>query len=187
MKKEILTKGIVLPLIIGIVLAVVFFVFLSNSDMLNLVSEGTQFAYHDAIGADAKPVDVDRLSKCKPNDSLGAITFGDDNIVVRYNADYSNTINALSFVDGVEFGYGVSYLEANEDAARALKKARNCTYDGTFGKHKYSYVEAREYDSRYLALMDAPSINSGIAILYRPIVDYGLTSGYTVLVFEEVA
>lgn len=187
MKKEILTKGVLLPLIIGIVLAVVFFVFLSNTNALKPVSDGTVFAYRDEIGADSAIVEVDKLSSCKANDCIGSFNASGEDIIVRYNADYSNMMNALSFVDGVEFGNGVAYLKANESVADSMKNAKKCIYSGTFGTHTYVYSQTKEYDSEHLALMDAQSISSGVIVLYQPVEKYGLTSSFNAVIFEEVA
>lgn len=187
MKKEILQKGIILPLIIGIVLAIVFSVFLLNSNLFGVVSDGTVVAYHDNSNANGDIVKVDSIKYCKANDVLGNFTFGSEELLVRYNADYANTISCVSFVDGAEIGSGVSYFTINQDDAKALKSAKRIGYEGTFGKSEYTYSTTKTYASLFAAKNDLTQIDKGLVFLYQAQSGNGLTSDYTALIFEEVA
>lgn len=185
MKKEILQKGVVLPLIIGFALAVAFFIFLHETDLIKPISDGAQVAYHDQLGADSVAVKRDKISEYSTNDCIGTITAGED-YLVRYNADYSNMISSFSFVDGQEFGKGVTYLCANSTLADAVKKTKFCTYDGPFGRHSYQYRESKEYYGVYSAIEDKQDYPLGLVVIYQPKQGNGISSTYKALIFEEV-
>lgn len=187
MKEKILKKGVLLPLIIGIVLAIAFSVFLQSTDIFKPVSDGVVLAYHDDIGADADVVERDRLGDYKPNDVLGSITADDESIVVRYKADYANTASSLSLENGVEFGKGVCYVEANYSIVDKLLNADKLVYSGAFGEHKYRYVDTKEYPSKQALYNAENDVNKGMVFIYRTVTGYGLSSNYTALIFEEVA
>ncbi len=186
MKEKILKKGVILPLVIGIVLAVAFSIFLHNTTLFQPVSDGTVMAYHDEIGADADIVEKDRISDYSANDCIGSISAGDEVFVVRYNADYANSASSLSFIGGTEIGKGISYLQTNSYDIDKLTKVKHMDYSGAFGEHKYAYSYSKEYPSKQALLSDNTDINKGIILVYQSVEGYGLSSSYTALAYEEV-
>lgn len=190
MKKDILKKGIVLPLIIGIVLSVAFFIFLRSTATFYPLEKGTAIANHDAVSVESNMVDKADLSACKANDNIGTITVGDESYVVRYNCDYSNMISSISFVDGVAFGDGVAYLETTSKIAERVLNSGDVTYNGTFGEHNYTYIASKEYDGKYKLISEASNLmdeNNGFILIYQAKENGGLSSKYTALIYEEVA
>lgn len=185
MKKEILKKGIILPLIIGIVLSIAFFLFLSNADVFNPISDGAVLAYHDEIGADSTVDSKDRLTDYSVNDAIGTITSGED-YLVRYNADYANMISSLSYIDGAKFGSGITYLSANSTIASKLADVKFCTYDGPYGRHSYQYRETKKYKGEYSAISDDLDYSNALVVIYQARDKYGISSQYSAMIFEEV-
>lgn len=185
MKKDILQKGIILPLIIGVILAFAFFIFLRDTTAFQPVAEKTQIAFHDDKSVDNEMVVRDDLKLCRENDNIGSIIAGDDSFIVRYNADYSNMINSVSFVDGAAFGDGVSYLEITSDIVDKIMSAEILSYSGTFGEHRYMYAGSKNYSGKYAVTADLPEINKGIVFIYQAKDNGGLSSKYTALFFEE--
>lgn len=200
MKKDILQKGIILPLIIGIVLAVAFFIFLRGTNVFQPLADNTIVAYHDDVNASAEMVSVDNINKCKINDnigtlsavdnSIGTLTSADDSYMVRYKADFANMISSVSFVDGVAFGDGVAFLEVTSEIGERIVSFGDVTYNGTFGEHKYTYVASKEYDGKYKLMSEASNLmdeNNGFILIYQEKENGGLSSKYVALVYEEVA
>lgn len=187
MKEKILKKGVLLPLIIGIVLAVAFSVFLHNTTIFQPFSDDTVLAYHDKLDASNDLVEKDKISDYSANDYMGAIYANDDTFVVRYMADYANSANAICFISGVELGKGVSYLQVNYSDVDKLMKADNLVVSNADNEYKYSYAYSKKYPSKQALLSDNVDMSKGLVLVYQSVEDYGLSSDYSALYFKEVA
>lgn len=186
MKKDILQKGIVLPLIIGVVLAVAFFAFLRSTDMFDFVNHNTVIAYHDTVVESPQLAQHDHISDYCTNDYIGTITANGESAMVKYHADYSNTTGSFSLVDGAGFGNGINYLLANYDVAQMLEQDGKFTYSGSFGDHSYKLADTKEYSSEHALLADNHNIGNGVVVYYQLRSGNGLSSDYRALLFEEV-
>jgi hypothetical protein len=60
------------------------------------------------------------------------------------------------------------------------------TVQTVFGDYKYQFVEKQIADSEYEILTNNPDVKSGLVIYYQNSDGLGLSSKYSVLVFEEV-
>lgn len=186
MKEKILKRGLILPAIIGIILAIAFFLFLHSTDMFDLVPAGSVIAYHDDLSTDSTMVEAEYVSDCKPNDNLGTLTYGDNSIMVRYCSDYSNLINCVSLQKGSELDMGgLSYVEATSALGTAIGDSYVLIYDGTFGRHKYTYYDTKEYSSEYAMMQDDIDTDNGLVVYYQESNGYGLSNTYKALIYEE--
>jgi hypothetical protein len=187
MKKEILYKGIVIPLIIGIILGVAFFFVLRTTDVFKPVSSGTQIAYHDSILDSADVVLANSVDELEPNDAIGTISFGDSSLNLRYCCDYSNMISCYSLEKGsATFGEaGVAYLKAYAGNVENLGK-KNITINSIFGTYKYKYVDSFEFKNEYEITSYMPNLGKSLVVYYQKSDGNGISSSYEAIVYEEV-
>jgi hypothetical protein len=188
-KNDVITNVIIIPLVLGLVFGIAFFLFFkANTDIVLPVNDGTVFAYHDQRSSSSDVVDKSSLDELVSNDNIGTLTTGKTTLNVKYDADYSNTVGSVSLNDnGCRFGdVGYTYLYAYSGDIKAIDTDDVLSVDSIFGKYKYEYVEQYTANSEYELLSDSPKVKKGLVIYYCESDGAGLSSKYKALVFEEV-
>lgn len=186
-KKEILQNALILPLVFGIVVAIIFCIFMNfRIDRLLPVPNDTVFAYHDSVEENAEKPNIDALTV---NDNIGSITFGKTSLAIRYQADYSNLVGSISMLENSKAlnETGFAYFKATSSNAREIKKAEAININSIYGEFNYSLVDEKSFDNEYQATIYAPKMKKGLVIIYQASDGYGLTSKYNALIFEEVS
>lgn len=173
MKRNLLIKGFILPLALGLVFGVAFFFFVSSS-LTN---------YAEKVVGEIAYFDFDE--NAKNNETVGSMTFGESALDIRLDCDYSFLINSASLTHGSlpdksTVGY---YYVLEKDVDGIKSQPLNVSYDGR--NYAYKYVASLEFENEsevFSALLPA---SRGAVIYYQNTADYGLKGGYTALVFEE--
>lgn len=188
-KNDIIISIIIIPIVLGIVLSVAFFLyFRSNADILLPAADGTVFAYHDEKNSDSGIVDKSDLQELAANDNIGTLSSGGTSLVIKYDADYSNLAGSVSLKDGSNaFGeIGCVYLSTYAAPAKGIDASDILSVESIFGNFKYKYVEEYTAESEYEILTEFPDVSRGLVIYYRNSDGAGLTAEYKALVFEEM-
>lgn len=186
MKKDILQKGIILPLIIGVVVAIaVFFAFYGVGNFYP-VKANTVIGYFDSDKDSQKMDKNSEFTRFSNNQVIGTMEIGKQKLDVRYCSDYSNMANSVSMTNGSVFGKaGLCYLEVlNVNAADA--KNQTIKVSGEFGNYSYKYAQTYWANNKNDVMLYNSKVKSGIALYYQKAEKYGFSSRYEVLVFEEV-
>jgi hypothetical protein len=189
-RNEIITNVIIIPLVLGVVFSIAFFLFFNaNSDIVLPVSQGTSFAYHDEHSNGSDVVDKSSVDEFSSNDNIGSLTIGDVSLTVKYNADYSNNLGCVSLEDnGSALGeIGCSYLSAYAGDIKGIDTDKTLNINSVLGDYQYKYVDEYSADNEYELLSNSPKIEKGLVIYYQQSNGAGLSSKYKALVFEEVA
>jgi hypothetical protein len=190
MKKiDVIVNAIIIPLVLGIIFGVAFlFYFKGNAQDLLPVSAGTELAYHDEYSSDNTLTDKTDFDSLVSNDNVGTLTSGSVSLSIKYDADYSNMLNSVSIKEGSDsFGeIGCTYLNVYMSNIQDIDFDDTLTVQTVFGDYKYQFVEKQIADSEYEILTNNPDVKSGLVIYYQNSDGLGLSSKYSVLVFEEV-
>lgn len=173
MKRNLLIKGFILPLALGLVFGVAFFFFVSSS-LTNYAEKAVgEIAYFDFD------------ENAKNNEIVGSMTFGESALDIRLDCDYSFLINSASLTHGSlpdKSGVGYYYvLEKDVDGIKS--QPLNVSYDGR--NYAYKYVASLEFENESEVFSALLPISGGAVVYYQNTADYGLKGGYTALVFEE--
>lgn len=173
MKRNLLIKGFILPLALGLVFGVAFFFFVSSS-LTNYAEK--------AVG-EISYFDFDE--NAKNNETVGSMTFGEYALDIRLDCDYSFLINSASLTHGSlpdksTVGY---YYVLEKDVDGIKSQPLNVSYDG--GNYAYKYVASLEFENESEVFSASLPISRGAVVYYQNTADYGLKGGYTALVFEE--
>lgn len=187
-KNDIITGAIIIPLVLGIVLGIAFFVYFSgNADVLLPADSGTVFAYHDKKGSDGDIVDKTDMNDLEANDNIGSLTSGDISLIIKYDADYSNLTESVSLQNGSSaFGEtGCVYLSTYAAIGSSIDKNKTLSVESIFGNYDYEYAEEYTAGSEYEILTGTPKVSRGLVIYYQNSDGAGLASEYKALVFEE--
>lgn len=173
MKRNLLIKGFVLPLALGLVFGVAFFFFVSSS-LTNYAEKAVgEIAYFDSD------------ENAKNNETVGSMTFGESALDIRLDCDYSYMINSAclrhgSLPDKSAVGY---YYVLEKDADGIKFQPINMSYDGR--NYAYKYVASLEFENESELFSASLPISRGAVVYYQNTADYGIKDGYTALVFEE--
>lgn len=184
-KKDILQNAIIIPAVVGVVLAVCLCFYL-NSNIQNVlpVPQDTAFAYHDS-NADSSEVDTNNLNS---NDLIGHIEFGKSRLEIRYDADYSKYVGSVSMQDGsTDFSkIGSAYLKTTTANAEIIKSENKIIIDSVYGKFEYEKIDELEFENEYQATVYAPKAPKSLVLYYQKSSGAGLTSNYKALIYKEV-
>lgn len=173
MKRNLLIKGFILPLALGLVFGVAFFFFVSSS-LTNYAEKAVgEIAYFDFD------------ENAKNNETVGSMTFGESALDIRLDCDYSFLINSASLTHGslpdkLTVGY---YYVLEKDVDGIKSQPLNVSYDGR--NYAYKYVASLEFENESEVFSASLPISRGAVVYYQNTADYGLKDGYTALVFEE--
>ena len=173
MKRNLLIKGFILPLALGLVFGVAFFFFVSSS-LTNYAEKAVgEIAYFDFD------------ENAKNNETVGCMTFGESALDIRLDCDNSFLINSASLTHGSlpdksTVGY---YYVLEKDVDGIKSQPLNVSYDG--GNYAYKYVASLEFENESEVFSTSLPISRGAVVYYQNTADYGLKGGYTAIVFEE--
>lgn len=173
MKRNLLIKGFILPLALGLVFGVAFFFFVSSS-LTNYAEKAVgEIAYFDFD------------ENAKNNEIVGSMTFGESALDIRLDCDYSFLINSASLTHGFlpdksTVGY---YYVLEKDVDGIESQPLNVSYDGR--NYAYKYVASLEFENESEVFSALLPISRGAVVYYQNTAGYGLKGGYTALVFEE--
>lgn len=173
MKRNLLIKGFILPLALGLVFGVAFFFFVSSS-LTNYAEKAVgEIAYFDFD------------ENAKNNETVGSMTFGESALDIRLDCDYSFLINSASLTygslpDKSTVGY---YYVLEKDVDGIKSQPLNVSYDGR--NYAYKYVASLQFENESEVFSALLPISRGAVVYYQNTADYGLKGGYTALVFEE--
>lgn len=173
MKRNLLIKGFILPLALGLVFGVAFFFFVSSS-LTNYAEKAVgEIAYFDFD------------ENAKNNETVGSMTFGESALDIRLDCDYSFLINSASLTHGSlpdksTVGY---YYVLEKDVYGIKSQPLNVSYDG--GNYAYKYVASLEFENESELFSASLPVSGGAVVYYQNTADYGLKGRYTALVFEE--
>lgn len=187
-KNDIIAGIIIIPIVLGIVFGIAFFLFFrGNADVLLPIHEGTVFAYHDEQSSSNDIVDKSAMQELKSNDNIGTMMSGDISLIIKYDSDYSNLLNSVSLEKGSNaFGdTGCAYLNVYAANIDDIDKNETLSVESIFGNYKYRYVRELTADSEYGILTYSPNMSKGLIIYYQLSDGAGLSSEYKALVFEE--
>ena len=167
MRKDILQKAILLPLITALVIGAVFFVVMKGSERkLVPFSDGSVIAYHSET----------------EEETAGEI----NGIPMRYDADYASLINMAGIHSGsASFDEtGCVYLQILNTNADKLGDTVTVTLpDGK--SYRYTYAYELTAPDEQQALMTAPAAAKSLVVYFHPSEGVGLASQYQILVYEE--
>ena len=190
MNKEFFKRVLTLPIIIGIILAVVLIIALKmNADWFIPYFDNNQYAYHDTLAEDMelkedKNADPSTFEK---NQCIGILRAG-EGYPIRYDMDYSNIQTSVSFLpQSVAFGkIGVTYIYAGNSNAKEIKKESSFNISSVFGEKRYRFKNEKSFNSEYSVLNYAPDCSSSVVIYYNDSDNVGFNSKFVALVYEEV-
>lgn len=185
MKKDILHKGIIFPLLTGIVVAIAVFCAFLGMDNFFPVKNQTAISYFDILENNKQEENIDFFN-LKNDQNIGTIKIGDKTLNVRYKSNYSHMIDSVSMVDGSPFGkVGLCYLNVLENSISNQDK-KIITVDSSFGKYTYRFVEKYEANNENDIMLKNLETKKGIVIYYQKAEKYGFSSKCEALVYEEV-
>lgn len=185
MKKDLLIKGIVLPLCIGAVLGVAFFLFALAPDNAIVVSEQGAVAYFDSNEKESK-ANSNNTIDMKQGEIIGSVQFGANELCAKYKGGYSCLADCISLEHGSAFGQaGVGYYLTLENNIAQLDKSE-IKVDTDYGKYKYIYSHSFTASNENEIFSNASVKESGIVIYYQKAQDYGFDTQYEALVYREV-
>ncbi len=169
-KKEILIKGLLIPLIIGLLLSITFLCF-TDSSIFSPVSRNATIAYHnDEKGA--KPI--------------GTLSFDKTSLNLYEKAGYSDFVHGASVEQGSGIGeIGCSYIKLFQNNAKTLLN-RDITVTLKDLEHYYSYDSSFLADSEFSVLLNKPDMKKCIILYYQKSNGIGFSDKYEALVYKEV-
>lgn len=188
MEKDFRINAIIMPIVLGILLCIAFFLFMNYSDVLFPIPQGTLLAYHDSEIDSRKETDIKNISE---NDVIGELKYKDSSLRILYNADYSNLAGAASLnSEGSLPGeIGCAYVHAyhsNFSDLRSISDGDEIVISGIIGEYKYKYLYSSDSKSEYGIVSENPDVSKGLIIYCEKSDGIGFSSDYDVYVFEEV-
>lgn len=190
MKKELITKAVVIPIAFGIILLVIFILAVKpNISSALPVNSGTEFAYFDSKPEKGKTAELsDSSAEPSANDTIGSVNLIGETIGIKYNCDYSNMAGSLSVKEGsVHFGEtGCVYLQALSDSGDIINSEKDIDVESIYGNYRYVLVDRYKADNEFKILNSSAGDGKSLVIYYQISDGKGLSSDYRVLVYEEV-
>lgn len=187
MKKDILTKGVLMPVVIGIIVTIAVFSSLMGARNFFPVKNGVSIAYFDAKKQSSKDdKKTASFNDVKDNQIIGKVSYGKNSMDLVYHSDYSNLVDSFSVEGGSPLGQvGLCYIYVLQNNLTDFNKD-NITVDSAFGKHSYKFVESYSANNENQVKLYDSSVKKGIVIYYQGAKDYGFSTGYQALVYQEV-
>ncbi len=185
MKKDLLIKGIVLPLCIGAALGVAFFLFAVTSDNSLAVSEQGAVAYFDSDEKENASGSNNTVDM-KSGEIIAKMFFGNDEMNVVYKGGYSSLSDCISLEHGCTFAQaGVGYYRVVENNILPFDKSE-ITVQTENGNYSYEYSHSFTALNENAVFSDNSIKGSGIVIYYQEAENYGFDTRYEALVYREV-
>ncbi len=185
MKKDLLIKGIVIPLCIGVALGLAFFLYsLSAGDSLAVEGQNA-VAYYDNDSKESNS-SSSNIVDLTQGQIVATAKFGQNSIDVRYKSSYSDLSDCISLVRGNPFGaVGYGYYYALENNISGFDKDE-IIVDAFYGNYRYKYVSSFSVGNETSVFLHSIPKGSGIVIYYEKADSYGFSGEYEALVFREV-
>lgn len=174
-KAEILKRVVALPLIIGVVLGIIFFVgFHNGSSKIFSLAEDIAIAYHDNLDEAEGAL-------------AGILVVDGEEIAIKYDSSYSNFATDL-VISNVGNGFdeiGCVYLQCSN---KVFESASSSQIEILFnGKDlKYKLIDKLDGKTEYEATHYSPNAPKSVVIYCQGARDGGILSTFNVLAFEEV-
>lgn len=180
---RLMQKMVIIPVTIGIVLCIVSFFAIKNTDAYLPFQQGTVFAYHNS-----QPQKAEEAKAVGENTLIGTVEFSDKQLELVYENDYSNMKNAVSMLKNgsTPDEYGCVYLKTISSNAKLLSDSKAIQLKTVYGDFKYKFAEKFVADSEYKVLSYLPRAKKSVVVFYQKSNGIGLSSDYEALVFEEV-
>lgn len=177
-KSEILQKAVIIPLVAGIIIAILFFCyFKSNVEKIISVPQGMEISYFDTT------------EYSDSDDFVGTLEVGGKLMPVAKNADYSFIGDGAILVEGsTSFGEtGCSYIKLASQNAAMFENEDSFKISTNDKEYEYKLVDTTSADSEYEMLLKAPNYNDSVIIYYQFSNGAGLSSYYKAYVFKGVS
>lgn len=189
MEKRFVKIAIILPISVGLILSLVFFLYVFvSTDSFVPISKNTVISYYDTKADTEDVVDKTKVSELEADDCIGYLRSNSTSPIL-FNCSYSNLESALSFVPGsAVFGdIGYVYIYTSSRNLSNISKSEPLEVKSIFGENKYRFVEEKMFQDEYGAMTYAPDTDRALIIYAHPDGQVGISSKYRALVFEEVA
>lgn len=171
--KSIIKKAVVFPLVAGIIIALLTVTFGFGGSFFDVPS-GLAISYFDGENGGKQ---IAQMSYSGSENGL-SVTDG---------YDYSALKNGACHVKGSRFGeVGAGYYLTLQNNIKDLNKQKiTVSADGKTFVYKYMYSFTAESENEVLC--HTVNVGKGIVLYSQNVGEYGFSSGYTALVYEEVA
>lgn len=167
-KKSILTKAVIFPLVAGIIIAAVIVGFRFGGSFFDVITNN-DVAYFDLKDGGTK---------------IAKFQFGDSEISVVDEYNYSSLNNSACYIKGSRFGeIGVGYYLVLENKIKPFDK-ENITV--LAGDKTYKYKYKNEFAVKNEIFTNNCGVSKGIVLYFQNAEKYGFSSDCTALVYEEV-
>lgn len=186
MKKDLLIKGLLYPLCIGVALGLAFFLYSLSAGDLLVVNEQNAIAYFDSDKKEENQNSENEF-ELKKGQVLATAKLGKSDMEIVYNADYSDLDDSISFVKGSQFGnagFGYCYVLENNIKDFDKKEIILTTING---EYKYAYHSRFSTKNENDVFLHNLPKGRGIVLYYQKAGSYGFSSDYEALVYKEVA
>lgn len=169
-KKSVLTKAVIFPLVAGIIIAAVIVGFRFGGSFFDVINN-SDVAYFDSKNGGTK---------------IAKFQFGDSEISVVDEYDYSSLNNGACYIKGSRFGeVGVGYYLVLENKIEPFDKG-NITVLADDKTYKYKYKNEYSVKNENEIFTNNFGVSKGIVLYFQNAEKYGFSSDCTALVYEEV-
>ncbi len=185
MNNDFLRKGIVFPLVTALAAGIVAFCIVSaNVADLSPFYEGAQVLNFDYLKTEKR--ETANPENPKAGTLMGELK-GKETLDLVYECDYSGLYSAASLSEkGSLIGdTGTAYIEIINSNASALGDSLKIS--GVSGEHSYKKTGEKTVKNETEVFLTTPRNEKNAAVYYRQKGKGGLASGYTVVIYEEVA
>ena len=183
MRRDLVQKAVIIPVITGIILCGTFYLFLSRniSELLPFDNQ-TVIAYHDAESeASQEKTDPSVWEELTDNEIIGTI----DDITMRYHASETAFISDASVmpVSAAFDQIGCTYIKVLNVNANDFGNI--VTVNSSYGSYEYQYVSSFTAENEQEILYTSPASKNSMIIYYRISDEAGVTSQYHAMIYEE--
>lgn len=186
MKKDLLIKGLLYPLCIGVALGLAFFLYSLSAGDLLVVNEQNAIAYFDSDKKEENQNSENEF-ELKKGQVLATAKFGKNSMDVVFDADYSDLDDSISFVKGSLFGNaGFGYCYSLENNIKDFDK-KEIILSTSNGEYKYAYHSSFSTKNENDVFLHKLPKGRGFVLYYQKAGSYGFSSDYEALVYKEVA
>lgn len=168
-KKSIISKAVAFPIALGIIIAFVTVLMLGKSSVVDILQG-------------------ERLMQYDPSSytKMGEISFGDSSIDVVNEDCYSALEGNACYKKGAKLGeIGVGYYLVLNNNYDAYGQSSATAVVGD-SKHRYKVVCTFSAENENDIYNHNTDVGRGFVLFYQNASDYGFTSQYTAVVYEEV-
>lgn len=121
------------------------------------------------------------------NGAIGEMTFDKTRLDVLYKGDYSNLVDSISLEYGaMPSEIGIGYYEAFGNNIKGIKDEQITIKNNEGSINCYSFKDSFSVGNRDEVFLEKVNCTQGLVIFYQESGEYGFSSQYEALVFEEV-